>query len=180
MTRKGTSADARRCAGDAALAAQIVATFVSPNTQDACVLRVLTGRFGSRLNIAARKVGQGDKALLDMEACGPESIAMVEQAVAANFLQSGIPNQFPDAHESEWSNVKLTSADVCLFFSEGDQFFSEGDQSETESSLEGTLSPSPPCEAKGSKESQLSQDFVIQIRKAGARSDERSETFPFA
>ena len=101
-----------------------------------------------------RTVGQGDKALLDMDACGPEGLEM--EAVAATFFQGATAGQLPDTHESEWSNVELTSADVCLFFS-------EGDQSETESSLEGTLSPSPPCEAK---ESHASQDFVIQVRAA--------------
>ena len=153
---------------------RIVATHVRPDTEDGGMLWVLTGSMLSRLYIAARKVGQGDKALLDVDACGPESIEMVEQAVAANFLQSAIANQCPDVHESEWSNIKLTSADVCLFFS-------EGDQSEIESSLEGTLPSSlegtPPCEERTS---QVSEDFVIQIREAGARSDDSSTTIPFA
>jgi hypothetical protein len=88
-----------------------------------------------RLHISGRKVGLGDKVLLDMDGPGPGDKEMMENAMVESLLDS--------THGSdvcEWSNVKLTLDDVCLFFG-------EDHQSETDSCLEGTMSPSPPCEA---------------------------------
>ena len=97
------------------------------------------GHLWNRLNISARKVGQGDKVLLDMDGPGPGDKEMMEEAMVESFLYYGSATHGSDV--GEWSSVKLTSDDVCLFFG-------EDDQSETESSLEGTLSPSPPCEGR--------------------------------
>jgi len=88
-----------------------------------------------RLHISGRKVGLGDKVLLDMDGPGPGDKEMMENAMVESLLDS--------THGSdvcEWSNVKLTLDDVCLFFG-------EDHQSETDSCREGTMSPSPPCEA---------------------------------
>jgi hypothetical protein len=111
-----------------------------------CIFRPCCGANGhlwNRLNISARKVEQGDKVLLDMDGPEPGVKEMMEEAMVESFLDYGSAAHGSDV--CEWSNIKLTSDDVCLFFG-------EDDQSETESSLEGTLSPSPPCEGRESND----------------------------
>ena len=96
------------------------------------------GKLWNRLNISARKVGQGDKVLLDMDGPGPGDKEMMEEAMVESFLYYGSATHGSDV--GEWSSVKLTSDDVCLFFGEDDQ--SETKSSSLSTSNSGTISPS--------------------------------------
>ena len=100
-----------------------------------------------RLSVVARKVGQGDKALLDMESHVKFNPQMLEEVMAESFLECAYMPYFADVHKVQWS----ASDDVSVIFQHDDEYETESSNYSSMPPFDGTsssVSPSPPCEDK--------------------------------